>query len=623
MTNPKRTNTRMKTRITRLAAASAVAAGLALGASAPAQAQSTVTAGFCSGSTLISYTLKNGAQWEMCWGTDNLKGLVLTKVAFKGPRDTAPKLVINQIATVQMNVPYSTGNLEYDDVLQYGFGGQYLQSLAASECPKGELREATVSWETNVGIFNQRTIPALCIREVDSGTAYRSQWRTGGQLLTKQGTDLVVHATAAIGNYEYEMRYAFHDDGQIDASLGATGDATTFTNAGYEQGWPVGQGNTDAFLSNHYHSGVWRVHFALDNQSQQRVEQWDAGPTGQRGTQSAIYKSTKTDITNEATLKNANRRWFRVLAPNSRNEDDHPRSYEFVHQKTDPYDSYPHLKYDLSFTQYRACEQFPMRNRSAVDGCGGQTLMDYVSDAQTLTNPVAWVNVGFHHVVRDEDQSPMPIHWQGFSIVPRDWHAQNSQIPALRAGVNGRSLPVTPTATTPTTTTPTTTTPTPATTTTPTTTTPSSGGTSAVETGSPSGGETSGTDTPAAPDAPPAPPETPAAAGTPPAAVGASAPASASKLASKSLLRLSSTKVSSKKRARIAVRVTAPGAVPAGKVTITINGRTLRVVTLKKGTVTLTLPRLKPGTYKIAAGYTGSAAVSGSTSASRTITVTK
>jgi len=431
----------MTRRTTRVLATAAASAGLVLAGPATAGAQSepaSPTAAFCSGDTLVSQRLANGALWEMCWGTHALKGLVLSKVAFQGPQEDAPRLVLDQIATVQMNVPYDNGAIEYDDVLQYGFGGRFLQALAPSECPGGELRDATVQWETNTGVFNERTIPALCIREDETGLAYRSQWRTGGQLLTKQGTDLVVSSTAAIGNYEYEMQYRFHDDGQIDALIGATGDAVPFGSS-YIDGWPVGAGEAD-FLMNHYHSGVWRVDFGLDGQDEQRVEQWDSGPTGRRGAQSAIYRSTRRDVAREALLRLANRRWFRVVAPESRNADDHPRSYELAFARNDPYSSYPHLRYELSFSQYRACEQFPMRNPTAIAGCGNRTVLDYV-DGEAVTDPIAWVNVGYHHVPRDEDQSPMPVHWQGFSMVPRDWHAQNSQIPSERAGVNGDALP--------------------------------------------------------------------------------------------------------------------------------------------------------------------------------------
>ncbi len=421
----------------KVVAAAGVALGVALAGASSARAQTTPTptAAFCSGDALISYKLRNGAKWEMCWGHHSIKGLVLSKVAFQGPKDTVPKLVLDAINTAQMNVPYDNGAIEYDDVLQYGFGGNYLKGLDVSECPQGELRNATVSWETSTSVYREETRPALCIREDDTGTAYRSQYRSNSQILAKQGTDLIVFATAAIGNYEYEMRYSFHDDGQIDAALGATGEAVPFGD-GYTNGWPVGTGEAD-FLMNHYHSAVWRVDFGLDGTSGMKAEQWDTAPTGQRGTQSAIYNTTKTDIPTEKALNLSNRRWFRVLAPNSLNPDGHPRSYEFVYGKNDPYSSYPHLKYELTFSQFRSCEQFPMRNLTSQANCGDKTALDYL-DGENLTNPVAWVNVGFHHVPRDEDQSPMPLHWQGFDLLPRDFTEMNPLTPADRAGVNGR-----------------------------------------------------------------------------------------------------------------------------------------------------------------------------------------
>jgi primary-amine oxidase len=52
---------------------------------------------------------------------------------------------------------------------------------------------------------------------------------------------------------------------------------------------------------------------------------------------------------------------------------------------------------------------------------------------QTLTHPVVWVNIAFHHMARDEDQQPMPVHWQVFSIAARDVTAMNPLTPA-RAG---------------------------------------------------------------------------------------------------------------------------------------------------------------------------------------------
>ena len=45
-----------------------------------------------------------------------------------------------------------------------------------------------------------------------------------------------------------------------------------------------------------------------------------------------------------------------------------------------------------------------------------------------------------------------------------------------------------------------------------------------------------------------------------------------------------------------------------GKVALKINSKTVRTLTLKQGKATATLPKLKAGTYKVAASYLGTTA---------------
>ncbi|GHD12493.1 copper amine oxidase [Zhihengliuella salsuginis] len=70
----------------------------------------------------------------------------------------------------------------------------------------------------------------------------------------------------------------------------------------------------------------------------------------------------------------------------------------------------------------------------------GRGVLDFVEEGQEeeLADVVSWVAVGFHHVPRDEDQSPMEMHWQGFSLLPRDLNAQRPGVPEGREHLNGR-----------------------------------------------------------------------------------------------------------------------------------------------------------------------------------------
>lgn len=437
------------------AAAAALPAQAVAAGSGPAPARSVVaqaqpaaadpvaatpTSQFCSGSALIRKTLANGTTWEMCWRIENAKGLVLSKVAVQAPGDAAPRIVLDSLASTNMDVPYDVGTTEFDDMVQFGFG-QNASTMTEAECPSGEIRNFTLTSAFWFGGWSQTDRPTLCLREIDTGLAYRSSWWTDGVNLTAQGSALQLSFESAIGNYEYETNYKFHDNGTIDAAMGATGEIaqTVWSDrisgldpAAY--GWPVGSGQKD-FASSHYHSAVWRVDFGIDGTNDQKVEQYDTVWTKKRGRQSALLRTDRTQIGTESLLNPAKRRMWRVYSPSSLNADGHTRGYEILFDKTDPYEPNPSLRNALGFTSYKACEQYGDRNIDYT--CNGLSLADY-ANGEALNDPVAWVNVGFHHIVRDEDQSPMPTHWQGFSLVPRGFWAQSPITPAARRGWNGR-----------------------------------------------------------------------------------------------------------------------------------------------------------------------------------------
>ena len=75
---------------------------------------------------------------------------------------------------------------------------------------------------------------------------------------------------------------------------------------------------------------------------------------------------------------------------------------------------------------------------------------------------------------------------------------------------------------------------------------------------------------------------------------------------------------------KITVTVQATTPTPAGKVTVTANGKAVCTITLKNGTGSCRLAarQLKPGTYKAVATYRGAAPYKPSSSAQKTFKVT-
>ncbi|WP_404434086.1 hypothetical protein LG299_05980 [Microbacterium lacus] len=436
----------MKRTLSAAIAVALLSGGLVLTTPAAATAQ-TVTEASCSGDSLVSETLEAGSSWQMCWRIDSYRGLVLDKVAYQPRDDAAPMLVLDSIALAQLNVPYDTGATEYNDVTTYQVGGRRLQAIAAVDCPVGTVRSAWVD-------ATRGEIPAVCIGEEDSGLAYRSNI-TRDALYAAQGTDLVLHSVSRIGWYEYQTEYRFHDDGEVSVRLGATGDLSPndFVNV-VNQGWPLDEGAND-FAVNHYHSAFWRVDFAVDNAESHVVEKFATTPTGEYGTtgdtgRTAILDTQLTTVDAETKVFVGNREAYRVVNPESLNADGHARSYEIIVDRDQAYNLNPETDFDIAFTSAKSDEVHASYN--LIPSKAGQMVTDYIADGEPLVDPVAWVNVGFHHINRDEDQSPMPIHWQGFTLYPRDFSAQNPIIPEGRKWVNGdmRGVPNPNISTTPT-----------------------------------------------------------------------------------------------------------------------------------------------------------------------------
>ncbi|MFI5430081.1 hypothetical protein [Aeromicrobium sp. UC242_57] len=278
------------------------------------------------------------------------------------------------------------------------------------------------------GQLIDRTIPGICTHEVPTGLSTHSQMTTEAATaeLTEHGTALEVSSLSQISWYEYQQKVTFDDHGQIDVALGATGDlapgspGSPFFGTDPATGWPVGSPieGQDYFAASHWHNAIYRVDFGIDEATHQDVERWDYSSTeqpqglvvnGVKSHESQAFSSIPSEDHDELA-------WWRVLNPDSPNRDGHPRSYEIVNQSmTDRF--YAVTQPSVSFTNANPCQEYSTDNLHP--GCPGQSILDYVAhDDAPLTDPVGWVNVGFHHIVRDEDQSPMPIHWQRFQPCP-------------------------------------------------------------------------------------------------------------------------------------------------------------------------------------------------------------
>ncbi|MER6121357.1 copper amine oxidase [Streptomyces sp. NPDC001795] len=416
-----------------------VAAGLAVGgtAAAPAVAQQKAApapAADCSAAYRIEQKLSTGTTWRMCWRYDNNAGLVLEHVSYQPPGESRPIKVLNSARLAQIDVPYDDGSVEYSDLTGAGYA-QGLMNMAPGECPGGTIKTVKVPGATDPSHPN---VNGLCATTRSRGHAYRMQSDTGNKVYQAQGKDLLIYTVNKVGWYEYISEWRFQDDGTINMNVGATGSLSPFDyDAGDGRGWPIGRG-ARSYATSHSHNVFWRLDFGLDGSSKNQVEQYDSvvSPPA-RGAEAPTNKTTRTRITKELAGDAQNMRWWRVVSDTGKNKDGHARSYEIVPGATTKYLGRSFTKHDVYFTEYNRCEQFASDNLGNC-GTGAGNSVDTWVNGQTLTHPVVWVNVGFHHIARDEDQQPMPVHWQGFLIAPRDVTAMNPLTPPALANQNGQ-----------------------------------------------------------------------------------------------------------------------------------------------------------------------------------------
>ncbi|MFJ5832992.1 copper amine oxidase [Streptomyces sp. NPDC093089] len=409
------------------------AAGPATGATAaptPPPPRTAYAAGpDCSSAYRIMQKLDGGASWRMCWRYSTDAGLVLDKITYQPPGTAAPVKVLTSARLAQIHVPYDDGGAEYDDLTGAGFGWG-LQALKPAECPGGTL--------TTIKVPEIGDVKGLCTTTRARGHAYRMASDNGAKVWQAQAKDLLVYTVNKVGWYEYITEWRFAADGTIGANVGATGSLSPVDyNATDGRGWPIGKG-ARSYATSHAHNVFWKLDFGLDGSTKDRIEQYDSTvtppPAGGGG---PTVTTKRTLVTKELAGDAKNMRWWRVVSDTGKNTDGHARSYEIVPGHTDTHAGRGFTKHDVYFTQSRACEQFASDNIGNCAPDAGNSVDKWVN-GETLTKPSVWVNIGFHHIARDEDQQPMPVHWQGFQLAPRDVTAMNPLTPSDLASQNGQ-----------------------------------------------------------------------------------------------------------------------------------------------------------------------------------------
>lgn len=354
------------------------------------------------GGTQVESETPRGIRWSWCWQNDSAHGPVLTEVSYRSGEDATPIRIVESIYLAEVHMAYDAGDARTLDS-DFGFGR--FRPVTEQECGG-----------TLVSADSTLSKPALCVRPAKSPLG---QIAPGEQGASAPSYGVEVFSVATVEHYTYVIRYTLAEDGTVQGDLGATGSLRPESgdHAKHDHGRPLGRGNT-GFATSHFHNAFWRVEWALGD-GPTRVKRRTSTPQG------ANTRTTDVPVDVESAEVAASEQSWLVESRTSLNEDGRAIGYEIERplsahfRSTETGEDF--LNADVYFTRRSACETDVVNK--GQNECAAN-LTDYVN-SEPLDDVVSWIQVSFHHVPRDEDQDPMPLHWQGFVLRSTGLTARN------------------------------------------------------------------------------------------------------------------------------------------------------------------------------------------------------
>jgi len=268
---------------------------------------------------------------------------------------------------------------------------------------------------------------------------------------SRRSRELVMTFVATISNYDYQLSWVFHQDGEISLEAGLTGimlakgvaaqdhmQAHDDPKAAYAHLVAPG-----VAAPHHQHFFNFRLDFDVDGTDNIVMEEnVRSAPRGPKNPLDNAVEMTSTPLTHELAaqrdLDPATARKWRVVSANAKNELGGPTGYALLPgESAVPYlwPSSPvrrkgrFVDHQLWVTRYAEGERYaagPYPNQ----GAPGQGLPAWTKADRDLNGKdvVLWYTFGMTHIPRPEDWPVMPVYRVGFRLVPVGFFARN---PAL------------------------------------------------------------------------------------------------------------------------------------------------------------------------------------------------
>lgn len=386
--------------------------------------------------------------WRFRYGMSPQEGLVLNQIQYDGP--DGPRSILYRAAISEMIVPYGDPDDNWNwrsafDVGEYGFGLGCTPLGPGLDVP-GYARffDAVVADRTGKPHNRPRSVG---IYEQDAGVLWKHFDINTGTNHIRRGRQLVVCTSVVVGNYDYMLRWIFHQDGTLELDAGLTGmllaKGTTMTKDPKELtcgGCTSHLVGEHLLAPNHQHFFNYRLDFDIDGPKNSLLEMnFGSMPRGSSNRAGNGFVMRETLLPRESQAQRdmdfATQRAWRVVNPGVRNSLGNPSGYMLVPSgNSPPYaltGSEPRtratfLSHHIWGTRYRPNELYAAgRYPHLSEKDTGLSI--WTRDNETIHNEdlVLWYTMGVTHGPREEEWPIMNTHHVGFKLMPAGFFASN------------------------------------------------------------------------------------------------------------------------------------------------------------------------------------------------------
>ncbi len=392
----------------------------------------------------VSFTLDGTElrwqKWSMRLGFNHREGPVIYQVSYDG-RDIAYRM-----SFAEMVVPYRDSSFDHYrrtafDIGEWGLGFMTTSLELGCDC-LGEIRYVdAVLHDTHGEPYAIKN--AICLHEEDNAVLWKHVDHTTGAEVRRMRR-MVVSCHVTVANYEYLVYWRFHQDGNIECEVRATGLMVTTPYAADAPPPATGTVVDDrTYAPFHQHFLVARLDLDVDGEGNTVIEvDSHALPVSEDNPYGLAVVTESTPVRSESEAARdfdwSRQRSWKVVNPNKTNKVGTNPAYKLVPSASIPplmdpdtpqYLRAPVIGHTVWVTRQHDDERWPCGDyptQSEYD----EGMTRWIADDEPLENTdvVLWYVFGIHHITRVEDWPVMPADTISFWLKPFGFFDQNPSI---------------------------------------------------------------------------------------------------------------------------------------------------------------------------------------------------